>query len=150
MKTLVIYDSLYGNTRAVARAIGGAIGSEVPVVSAREASVSDVESADLVIFGAPTHGSLPSEAARALLDRLGGPVGAGARAATFDTRLGWRFLRKYGYAADKIARILSEKGWTLVGMEGGFFVRGLKKGPLKKGELERATTWAQELMESLG
>ena len=32
MKTLIVYDSLYGNTKAVAQAIGGALPGEVEVL----------------------------------------------------------------------------------------------------------------------
>lgn len=69
--------------------------------------------------------------------------------AAFDTRLTWGFLRRYGYAADKIEGALKAKGWASAGAEGGFFVRGLRKGPLRKGEAERAAVWAQSLVEDL-
>ncbi len=149
MKALVVYDSLYGNTEAVARAIGQAFPGDVRVLRVGQVAVSELENADLLVLGAPTHGSMPSEAVQRLLAELGSPARAGAKAATFDTRLAWRFLRKYGYAAQRMAEALEEKGWTLVGTPGGFFVKGLKKGPLKKGELERATTWVGEVVESL-
>jgi hypothetical protein len=32
MKTLVVYDSVYGNTESIARAIGDAVGGEVEVL----------------------------------------------------------------------------------------------------------------------
>ncbi len=148
MKTLVVYDSIYGNTEIIARAIGEAIPGEVQVVRVGQVSVSDLEAVGLLIIGAPTHGSLPSEAAQGLMARIGSPAREGARAATFDTRLTWGFLRRYGFAADRLADTLKEKGWTLVGEPGGFFVRGLKKGPLKRGEAERAAAWAKGLVES--
>jgi hypothetical protein len=47
-----------------------------------------------------------------------------------------------------MADTLREKGWALAGTPGGFFVRGLKKGPLKKGEVERAVLWAKEIAGS--
>jgi flavodoxin I len=147
MKTLVVYDSVYGNTEIVARAVGEAIPGELQVVRAGQVNVSDLETADLLIVGSPTHGSLPSEAAQGLMTRIGSPAHKGARAATFDTRLTWGFLRRYGFAADRLADTLKEKGWTLVGEPGGFFVRGLKKGPLKRGEAERAAAWAKGLVE---
>jgi flavodoxin len=149
MKTLVVYDSQYGNTESVAQAIADAIGGEVPLLRAGQVAAAELESADLLILGAPTHGALPSEPVKRLLAEMGPPARAGSLAATFDTRLAWRFLRKYGYAADRIAESLQEKGWTLLGTPGGFFVRGLKRGPLKKGELERTSSWAQEVMGGL-
>jgi len=149
MKTLVVYDSLYGNTEIIARAIGDAIPGEVPVLRVEQVNAGDLERADLLIVGSPTHGSLPSEAVQGLLERIGSPAREGARAATFDTRLTWGFLERWGgFAAPKIADALKGKGWMLTGEPGGFFVRGLKKGPLKRGEAERATAWAKGLVGS--
>jgi hypothetical protein len=63
--------------------------------------------------------------------------------------LSWRFLERWGgFAAPKIAVLLGESGWTIAGEPGGFFVRGLKKGPLKKGEIARAAAWAKDLVGS--
>lgn len=148
MVTIVVYDSLYGNTESIARAIADAIPGEVPVLRVDQADPGELEAADLLIIGAPTHGSLPSEAAQALVSRMGPPAHEGARLATFDTRLSWKFLERYGFAASKMADPLVEKGWTLAGQPGGFIVRGLKKGPLKKGERERAAKWAREILEN--
>ena len=148
MNVLVVYDSLYGNTEVVARAIGEAIPGEVPVLRVGQVKAADLEALDLLIIGSPTHGALPTEAVQGLLERLGSPARQDARAATFDTRLTWFFLERWGgFAAPKMADTLKDKGWTLAGAPGGFFVRGLKKGPLKRGEAERAAAWASELIE---
>jgi flavodoxin len=147
MKTLVVYDSVYGNTEIIARAIGDAIPGEVQVLRVGQVNVGDLEHVDLLILGAPTHGSLPSEAAQGLVAKIGPPPREGARLATFDTRLTWGFLKRWGFAAPKMADTLVEKGWTLAGEPGGFFVRGLKKGPLKRGEAERAAAWAKGLVD---
>ena len=148
MKTLVVYDSVYGNTEIIARAIGEAIPGEVEVRRVGQVSSADLETADLLVIGSPTHGAMPTEAAQGLLSRIGRPAGEGARAATFDTRLTWGFLEKWGgFAAPKMAEMLAEKGWTLEGEPGGFFVGGLRKGPLKQGEAERAAAWAKKLVE---
>ena len=149
MKTVVVYDSLYGNTESIARTIGDAIPGEVQVQRVGQARVSDLEAADLLVIGSPTHGAMPTEAVQGLISRIGSPTREGARAATFDTRLTWGFLERWGgFAAPKIGVLLREKGWIIAGEPGGFFVRGLKKGPLKKGELERAAAWAQDLAAS--
>jgi flavodoxin I len=118
MKTLVVYDSLYGNTETIARTIAQALPGDVPVVRAGQANPAELATADLLIIGAPTHGSLPSETAQDL-------------------------------AASKMADPLVEKGWALAAEPEGFIVRGLKKGPLKRGEVERASAWAKQLAESL-
>ncbi|MFN2219186.1 MAG: flavodoxin family protein [Anaerolineae bacterium] len=149
MKTLVVYDSLYGNTETIARTIAQALPGDVPVVRAGQANPAELATADLLIIGAPTHGSLPSETAQDLIQRIGSPARQGAKLATFDTRLAWGFLKRYGFAASKMADPLVEKGWALAAEPEGFIVRGLKKGPLKRGEVERASAWAKQLAESL-
>jgi hypothetical protein len=55
-----------------------------------------------------------------------------------------RFLvDKGGYAASTIAKMLQKKGGKLFFAPEGFFVTG-EQGPLKEGELERATEWARK------
>ena len=150
MRTLVVYDSVYGNTEIIARAIAGAIPGEVQVMRVGQVNPADVQAVDLLLAGSPTHGALPTEAIQALLDKMGAPAREGARAATFDTRLTWGFLERWGgFAATKMAGVLKEKGWTLAGEPGGFFVKGLKRGPLKRGEADRAAAWAKGIVEGL-
>jgi flavodoxin len=143
MKTLVVYDSVYGNTEIIARAIGGALPGGVQVLRVGQVAVGDLETADLLIIGSPTHGGLPTEAIQSLVEEIGPPAHENARAVTFDTRLTWRFLERWGFAAPKMANGLTEKGWTLACAPEGFYVRGLKKGPLKRGEANRAAEWAK-------
>ena len=149
MKILVVYDSVYGNTETIAHAIAEALPGEVQAQRVGETDPVELASADLLIIGSPTHGALPTEAVQALVDRIGPPAHKGARAATFDTRLTWGFLERWGgFAAAKISALLEDKGWTQASEPGGFFVRGLKKGPLKKGEVERAAAWGKDLAGS--
>jgi flavodoxin I len=131
------------------KAIGEAIPGEVQVLRMEQVTAANMDAVDLLLLGSPTHGSMPSEAALSLLEKVGLPARKDAKAATFDTRLTWRFLRRWGFAAPKMADTLKEKGWTLAGTPGGFFVKGLRKGPLKKGEMERAAAWAKEVVESV-
>ncbi len=149
MGTLVVYDSVYGNTEIIARAIADAIPGEVQVQRVGQVDVGALGAFDLLIIGCPTHGALPTEAVQDLIEQIGPPARESARAATFDTRLTWGFLERWGgFAAPKMAAMLEHKGWTIAGQPGGFFVRGLKKGPLKKGEVERAAAWATEFVGS--
>jgi flavodoxin I len=151
MKIVVVYDSVYGNTEAVARAIGQALPGEAELRRVGQITASELETADLLLIGSPTHGALPTEAVQNLLEQLGAPARDGARAATFDTRLTWKFLDRWGgFAAPKMSEALTEKGWKLACAPGGFFVRGLKKGPLKRGELERANAWARGIGQDAG
>ena len=149
MKALVVYDSVYGNTRTIAQAIGDALPGEVQVLHVSQVNSDDLETIDLLVIGSPTHGALPTEAVLDLIEKVGPPAREGSRVATFDTRLTWGFLERWGgFAASKLADRLREKGWTLASAPEGFFVRGLKKGPLKRGETDRAAVWARGLVDS--
>ena len=148
MKALIVYDSVYGNTEQIARAIGDAITDDVKVLRADAVNPSDLESIDLLIVGAPTYGGRATPAAQAFLYMIKGTAIKGISVATFDTRLSARWVKIFGYAAGKIASTLKRKGGNLVLRPEGFFVNGTK-GPLKEGELERAAAWAKEITKSI-
>jgi len=142
MKALIVYDSVYGNTEEIARAIGDTITGEVRVLRAGEANPPDLEAIDLIVVGAPTQGGRATAAINEFLARVAGPVIKGINVAAFDTRLSKRWVGVFGYAAGRIAKGLKKQGGTLVVPPEGFFVEGTK-GPLKEGELERAAAWAK-------
>jgi len=148
MKVLVIYDSVYGNTEQIARAIGGAIANDVKIVHAREAEPSELQGIDLLIAGAPTQAGRPTQAMQDFLKRVSESDIKGMNIATFDTRLSAKWVGIFGYAAGRIAKNLKKKGGTLLLNPEPFFVAGTQ-GPLKDGELERAAVWAQEVIDSL-
>jgi flavodoxin len=147
MKALIVYDSVYGNTEKIARAIAEAItpSGEVKVLRAGEANPSELESIDLLIVGSPTHGGRPTPAVQNLLNKV--PKLQGIKVAAFDTRIPTKLVRVFGYAAGRIANNLKKKGSTLIASPEGFFVTG-GQGPLKEGELERAAAWAKGILES--
>jgi flavodoxin len=144
MKTLVVYDSAYGNTEKVAKAIGDAIAGDVKVVRASDADIADVNAVDLLIVGSPTYGGKGTQPVLDFLAKV--PEGGikGKKVAAFDTRLTGRFVKVFGFAAEKIAESLKAKGGDLASTSEGFFVKG-KKGPLSDGELERAASWAKDI-----
>jgi flavodoxin I len=150
MKTLVVYDSLHGNTRTIAQTIGDALPGEVEVLHVGEAQASGLEAYDLIVVGAPTHGARPSPDMQGFLDQIQEPALEGVKVASFDTRLtdtrfAFRLILMFGTAAPKIVNALKEKGGTPVGKPAGFFVMG-GEGPLRDGEVERAARWAQGLV----
>jgi len=147
MKALIVYDSVYGNTEKIARAIAEAItpSGEVKVLGVGEANPSELESTDLLIVGSPTHGGRPTPAVQNLLKK--GPKLQGINVAAFDTRIQTKLVGVFGYAAGRIANNLKKKGGNLIASPEGFFVTG-GQGPLKEGELERAAAWAKGMLES--
>ncbi len=149
MKTLVVYDSLHGNTKAIAQAIGDALPGEVEVLQAGEVNPADLKGLGLVIVGSPTHGGWPTEGIQGLLKAS--LALEGVNVAAFDTRTVsfWNRVFRFGYAAPRIARNLEESGANLVAPPEGFVVLGIQ-GPLKEGERERAAAWAKGLVGSQG
>lgn len=161
MKALVVYDSQWGNTEQIARAIGEALGAEpdvlvLPVGQATPGRVT-VAGLDLLVVGSPTQGFRPTKPVAGLLEGLQGDGLRGVKAAAFDTRLkadevASRFtrfvVRKGGYAAPRIAEQLEKAGGTLVAPAEGFFVVD-KEGPLREGELERAAAWGAALTDAV-
>ena len=152
MKALIVYDSIYGNTRKIAQSIGGAITGDVKVLRAGEVNLSELESISFLIVGSPTQGFRATKPIQAFIESISGDTLKGVNVAVFDTRIpanevgkGLRLLMKMGgYAAPRIAQALNKKGGNLVAPAEGFFVKD-KEGPLKEGELERAISWAKEM-----
>jgi flavodoxin I len=148
MKALIVYDSTYGNTEKIARSIGGAITGDVKVLRTGEVNPSDLESIDLLIVGSPTYGGRPTPAMQDFLNKtITGCSLKDIGVAAFDTRVGAKWVKIFGFASGKIAGSLKSNGGTLVMSPEGFFVTGTK-GPLKEGELERAASWAKEIVKN--
>jgi flavodoxin I len=150
MKVLVVYDTLYGNTEKIARAIAGAVAppDTVKMIRVGEVSPADLEGVALLFIGSPTQGGQATKAMQAFLDKI--PAGAlkNMRVAPFDTRMKMRFAKIFGYAARRIEAGLKEKGGTLL-PPGLFVVKG-NKGPLMDGEEERAAAWAKGILRGDG
>jgi len=147
MRVLIVYDSVYGNTEKIAKAIGGAIIGEVKVLRVNEANPSELETIGLLVVGSPTQGGRPTPAIRTLLNKVPEASLQGINVAAFDTRMSTKLVAVFGYAAGRIAGNLKGKGGTLIAPPEGFFIKGIK-GPLKEGELERAAGWAKGILES--
>ncbi len=165
MTALVIYDSVFGNTEQIARAIGNALGSQedVKILSVSRAVIARKEpkatdeaiplnvkseqltGLKLLIVGSPTQGGRATPAIQDFLNRVSEAAVSGINVAAFDTRLSTRLVGIFGYAAGRIADSLKRKGGILIASPEGFFVKG-RKGPLKEGELERAADWAKQII----
>ena len=147
MKTLIVYDSFYGNTEKIAQAIAKALAksSEVKLIRPDEANPSQFGSVDLLIVGSPTQGGRHTKAIQGFLEKIPSGVLKSINVAAFDTRLSSRWVKIFGYAAGRIADSLKKKGGNLLEPPEGFKVNG-REGPLKEGELERAANWAEDIL----
>jgi len=168
MKAVVIYESMYGNTRAIAEAIGEGLAraTDVSVVPVADASQDVLREADLVVAGGPTHAhgmSRPAtrksaiEAARkpgrglvlepgagraGMRDWLGGLGRLSASAAAFDTRMKGPAVFT-GRASKGITGLLRRHGLTVVARPESFLVT--RDDTLYPAQADRAREWGSSL-----
>jgi hypothetical protein len=161
MNAIVVYESVYGNTRDVAAAIAAGLGM-VQVLSVKEAQAYDGDP-DLIVVGGPTHihGVATKRSRRAAVNSALTPVDPsaredqgmrdwlhdlghvdGRRAAAFDTRAQGHKLFT-GAASRGIARRLRRHGYDVIDIA-SFLVTDTA-GPLEEGELDRARAWGAKL-----
>lgn len=160
MKALVVYESMFGNTAEIARAVADGLSDVFEVDLADVTGMPPPTGVDLLVVGAPTHAfgmSRPgtrADAARqgtvrpgtadvGLREYLGcAPNLTGVAAAAFDTKVGKPFLP--GSAARRARRELRRLGCRTPLPAESFRVVGAT-GPLAQGELKRACHWAATL-----
>ncbi len=144
MKTLVVYDSVHGNTEQIAESIGSALSGQTRVLHVTEVTGDDMKGMELLIVGSPTHGGKATKAITDFLSSISPSALAGATVAAFDTRLPGKLVGIFGFAAGKIMAELSGKGGIGIEAPEGFVVGG-RNGPLQPDERERAAKWAKAL-----
>ncbi|MBS9372791.1 flavodoxin family protein [Rhodococcus sp. B50] len=171
MQVLVVYESMYGNTRHVAEAIARGMDglASTEVVAASDAGDKNPSDYDLIVVGGPTHvhgmsrpstrhgaaeaadrpdselelePDAESDGVREWLASLGEASGA---AAAFDTRLDASPMLT-GRASKTIGKKLRRLGFTLAAEPESFLVD--KQTALEPGEAERAGRWGRALLEA--
>lgn len=136
MKTLVVYDSNYGNTKKIAEVIAKEIGGKA--VNLAELTTREIEEVEFLVVGSPINGWRPTAKT---IDFLGRTNLSGKKTAAFDTRM------KVWYSGDavkKMVKDLKKAGATVVGSE-VFYVKD-QEGPITEGEVEKAAEWAKKLV----
>ncbi|MFI7700586.1 flavodoxin family protein [Nonomuraea sp. NPDC049480] len=166
MHALVVYESMYGNTKEIAEAVAEGLAARMPaeVVEVGSAPSAVGEEVRLLVVGGPTHAfsmsrastrkSAAEQAERPLVSRGDGvrewlatlrTSSAGLGSAAFDTRI--VKPRMPGSAARAVAKRLRRLGIRAVAPAQSFYVSGTQ-GPLVEGELERARQWGESLAAS--
>ncbi len=141
MKSLVLYDSVYGNTKTIAETVAKELGGDTVVMSIQEFKPEYLQEVKLLVVGSPIIAWQPTMKMMDFLMTLKSRMLDNRKAAVFDTRVG---LFIHGDAAGKIAVELARAGAVIISEPMGFKVKG-KEGPLMKGEVERAAAWARSL-----
>ncbi|WP_370962546.1 flavodoxin family protein [Amycolatopsis sp. cg9] len=160
MRILVVFESMFGATEQIARAVGKGLAAEVVNVDDAPADVTGV---DLLVVGGPTHvhgmsraatrksaadqGEEPTRSKTGVREWLGalGPVPPGLPVAAFDTRIDKSRLLT-GAASLGIAKRLRRLGCRLAVPAESFFV-GTDPGGTgpAPGEPDRAEAWGAAL-----
>jgi len=174
MQAVVVYESMFGNTRTIAEAIGAGLSDyfDVAVVTAPRADREQIEGADVVVVGAPTHvHGMPRASTRQgaakQAQQSGGSLklepdaledglrewfasvttsrGHGLGAA-FDTRMPGPAIFT-GRASKLLSRELRRQGYELIAKPESFLVA--KGNQLRPGERDRARAWGAKMAENL-
>ena len=162
-RAVVVYESMFGNTHAVAEAVAEGLGTslDVTLVEVSDAPKDIAEDVDLVVVGGPTHAfsmSRPStrqsasdqgadpEAAQhdGIREWIAGVTAPeGLLTATFDTKV----LKPHlpGSAARSAGRKLRHRGFKKIDEPKSFYVTGTNGGELVDGEIDRARQWGTHL-----
>lgn len=162
---LVVFETVFGDNRTIARAVAEGLGESVPVVvlEAREAPEVLGPEVGLLVVGGPTHqfgmprpdsrreavrslDAQPTSTAVGLREWLTELAdGHGMPAAAFDTRLTHpRFLRLVDHASAQEVKLLRAHGFDVVAPAEHFWVVDAA-GPLADGEADRAREWGRTL-----
>lgn len=165
MNAIVVYESHWGNTAAVARAIAQGIGPGARVMNTDEATGTALANVDLIVAGAPVIAfRLPTEGMRKQIAGDAGkaptppdvshpmlrswlealPAGRG-RSAAFETRIWWSPRGATG----TIESGLKRAGYAPVAKAERFIVTGAY-GPMRDAELGRAREWGRTLARMMG
>ena len=169
---MVVFQSLWGNTAAVGRAIAEGLGPDTLVGGTDEITPQETVGASLLVIGAPVHamslptaqtikgvasrprhaGDLPPDTEQPLLRDWIAALPEGTTPFTaFDTR-DPGFVGRGGVSS--IERLMVERGFRILCKSEGFFVVNRRTvhepaSMLREGELERAERWGQRLRATL-
>jgi flavorubredoxin len=143
-KAIVIYDTEFGNTEKVAKALASGMQEQrvqVDTINAQKVEINKLKEYDLLAIGGPTHKLGISEPMKAFLGKLKSAEVKGKKAFAFDTRVK---IRVAGSAAKKIEKELKKLGMSIVRSHSSAIVVG-REGPLEEGTEERFRKIAGEI-----
>lgn len=142
MKALVVYDSMYGNTEKLAKALGAGLASggvDVAVKKVDSIKSGELIGVDLLCVGSPTHAWNASKPTKEFLEQLKNVEGlSGKKAFAFATKMKSRLA---GDAGGKIENKLRDADLTIARHSETAIVEG-REGPLEEN--------AEETFEKIG
>jgi flavorubredoxin len=147
-RAIVIYDTQFGNTEKVAKALASGIkegGVQVDCVKVNEVDVNKLVEYDLLAIGGPTIAFSASKPVKDLLRLLEGVELRGKKGFAFETKVRFIFT---GSAAKVIEGKLKGLGVSVVRPYSSAVVKG-REGPLEEGEEETFKRIGAEISRSV-
>jgi len=147
MKSIVVYDTSYGNTQTIAETIAETLkesGIEVDLFDVKNVKKLSAKNYNFLVLGSPTRFGTMSFAIRGFLGKVKSEEWMNKPFTAFDTENPENMEKKEYSAAEKIAAKLTDKKMNqlLPVLKAAVFGQ---KGPLKEGEIERTKEYAREL-----
>ncbi|MFX1254761.1 MAG: flavodoxin family protein [Promethearchaeota archaeon] len=138
-RALIVYHSLFGNTKDVAMSLAKGIeetGIKTDCLSIDEADIQDIPNYDFLAIGGPTHMIGISKEMKAFLEKLGSINLQGMKGFSFDTRIPSRMNKKRwlmleNSAARKIEGKMRQMKIKIIKSRQSAIVYG-KEGPLEE------------------
>ncbi len=145
---MVVYDSVFGNTERVAKALATGLesgGVDVNIVKVDAVKSDELANVDLLCVGSPTHAWNASKPTQEFLERLKTEALPGKKAFAFDTKMKSRLA---GDAGGKIERKLKDAGLIIAKHSESAIVKG-REGPLEENAEETFKQIGAELAKTL-
>ena len=147
-KGIVIYDSNYGNTEKVAKALAVGLekgGVEADCVNIDGVDAEELRKYDLIAMGGPTHIASMSKPMKEFLKKVSVFKLNGVKGFAFDTRNQSRFNAfDLNGAAKRIEAKMKKMKVKMIRSRESALVEG-REGPLHDGEIERFTRMGVEI-----
>ncbi|MFW9805996.1 MAG: flavodoxin family protein [Candidatus Thorarchaeota archaeon] len=151
-RAIVLYHSLFGNTKSVAMFLAKGIeetGVEVDCINIQEAVIAEIPEYDLIAIGGPTHMIRPSKEMKEFLERLKTIDLRGLLGFSFDTRNESRmnsksYLILENSAARSIERSMKRMRMKILRPRASAIVNG-REGPLENNTEETFAQIGREL-----
>ncbi len=140
-RAIVVYDTKFGNTEKIARALARVMkkqGAKVDCVKADEVDVDKLVEYDFLAIGGPTHRRNASAPMKAFLEKLKSVNSRGKKAFAFDTR---RRHWLAGSAAKEIEKTLKGLEMSIVKPYSSAIIFDEEKG--RKQESESKEEWKE-------
>lgn len=172
MRALVVYESMYGNTKRIADAVADGIARHLNVetIEVSLAPLAIESDVDLLVVGGPTHvhgmttpftrAQAAKQATKHVVSEGIGvrewleqvrPTGPAIPVAAFDTRIKGAAILT-GSAANGYAKRLRDAGFKVVAPAESFLIatKARQDDALLEGEIEHARAWGSEIAAPFG